>query len=254
VLERWGREADAIRRVRLEHVAQVEQFATTRRCLRETLAEALDYPPAQGKCECGRCRPREAVIINARVAGGYPIAAGQFRGWALGLYRRPGEETPGGVPGKLIEQLKYLGSEPAGRRLAGLMAERVTQSRTYRDCEVIVPVPPSDPEATDSPAVILARQIGATAGLPVAEALVSANERTPQKELTSLSAKRDNIAQAFAIASPDEVVGLRVLLVDDIFDSGATMQEAAKMLLRAGAADVRLLAAVRTSLGWRRDV
>ena len=250
----WSLEADAIRRVRLGHITQVEGFATGRRCLREALAEALDYPLAPGKCECGRCRPREAVVIDARGPGGYPIAAGEFRGWALGLYRRPGEETPGGVPGKLIEQLKYLDSEPSGRRLAGLMAKRVTQSRTYRDCEVIVPVPPSDPDATESAAVTLARQIGAMAGLPMANPLTSASERMPQKELTSLSAKQSNIAQAFAIGSPDEVAGLQVLLVDDIFDSGATMQEAAKTLLRAGAADVRLLAAVRTSFGWRRDV
>ncbi len=253
-LERWGREADAIRRVRLQQVAQVEDFVASRRCLRAILSEALGYPLAEGRCECGRCRPREAVLVPRRVPGGYPIEAGQFRGWALGLYRRPGEETPGGVPGKLIEQLKYLDSEPAGRRLAGLMARRVMESRTYRDCEVLVPVPPSDPEATDSAALFLARAIGSQAELPVAEALISAQDRVPQKELTFVSAKRDNIAQAFAVASPDEVAGLRVLLVDDIFDSGATMQEAGKMLLHAGAADVRLLAAVRTSFGWRRDV
>lgn len=258
VFHRWAQEADAIRRARLQSVAEVVSFAETRECKRRALAEALDYPLAPGRCECGVCRPREPVLSEVRVPGGYPLAAGDFRGWALGLYRRAGEETAGGTPGKMVEQLKYAGggrqSEAAGRRLAGLMGRRVAQSRTYRDCDLIVPVPPSRPGGSPDPAAFLAREIGAATKLPVAQELIAARERVPQKELTSLSAKKSNIARAFAVAQPEEVDGQRILLVDDIFDSGATMAEAARTLLRAGAADVRLLAAVRTNFGWRGDV
>lgn len=134
------------------------------------------------------------------------------------------------------------------------MGRRVAQSRTYRDCDLIVPVPPSRPGGFPDPAAFLAREIGAATKLPVAQGLIAARERVPQKELTSLSAKKSNIARAFAVAQAEEVDGQRILLVDDIFDSGATMAEAARTLLRAGAADVRLLAAVRTNFGWRGDV
>gem|GEM_PF-455244 len=258
VFDRWAHEADAIRRARLRSAEEVVSFTETRECKRRALAEALTYPLAPGRCECGACRPREPVLSEVRVPGGYPISAGDFRGWALGLYRRAGEETPGGTPGKMVEQLKYADggrkSQATGRRLALLMARRVTQSRTYRDCDLIVPVPPSRLADSLDPAAFLAREIGAATKLPVAQALSSARDRTPQKELTSLSAKKSNIARAFAVTQPERIAGRRVLLVDDIFDSGATMAEAARTLLRAGAADVRLLAAVRTNFGWRGDV
>ena len=100
---------------------------------------------------------------------------------------------------------------------------------------------------------MLAREVGRLSDLPVAESLVPARDRLPQKELTSQSAKRRNIAGAFEVVSADLIDGSTVLLLDDLYDSGATMLEAANALVRAGAKDVRMLTAVRTAFGWRRN-
>lgn len=252
-LEHWGGHADDIRRSRLQRAALVPEFVLTRRCRRRALAEALDYPLAAGKCRCDRCLTQEPARISARIPGGYPIKTGGFRGWALALYRRPGEETPAAGPAKLMERLKYAGCEASGRRLALMMNRRVRMSRTYRGCELIVPIPPSDAQAGDSAAGLLAREISRLSGIPLAEALTPTRERLPQKELSSLSEKRRNIARAFEVPDAELVADRLVLLVDDIFDSGATMQEAAETIRLAGASDVRLLTAVRTAFGWRRD-
>ncbi len=85
-------------------------------------------------------------------------------------------------------------------------------------------------------------------------ALVRATVGAPQKELASRGEKESNIEGAFEAAGAEAIRGRIVLLVDDVFDSGATMNEAANALRRAGATDVRLLAAVRTTFGWRSDV
>lgn len=253
VLERWGRCASAIRHARLAGVRQIREFAAARGCRREALAEALDYPLTASECCCDRCRRRAPVRISGRIPGGYPLRTGDFRGWALALYRRPGEDAPTEGPGMLIERLKYDGEEGCGRRLAWLMHKRVRESRTYRDCDVIVAVPASLADSEDSPAGQLAREIGRLCDMPVADVLHPAKDRLPQKELTSESAKRRNIRGAFAMESVEPIEGSIVLLVDDIYDSGATMQEAAVTLMRAGARDVRMLAAVRTAFGRRRN-
>lgn len=253
MLRAWGSQLAEIREARLERMLEVPGFVESRGCHRRWLADALDYPLEDGDCRCNRCRPRAPVRISARIPGGYPLKTGGFRGWALALYRRPGEDTPTEGPGMLVERLKCEGEEGCGRRLAWLMHRRVRESRTYRDCDVIVAVPSSDPAAADSPAEMLAREIARLSQMPVTAALLSARDRDPQKELASDSAKRRNVRGAFEVPSAAHVEGRTVLLVDDIYDSGATMEEAARTLVRAGARDVRMLAAVRTAFGWRRN-
>ncbi|MFW6155707.1 MAG: phosphoribosyltransferase family protein [Armatimonadota bacterium] len=253
VLERWARHVAEIRKARLAQAREIPKFVKTRGCRRRWLAEALGYPLMDAVCRCDRCRPKAAVRIPIRIPGGYPIKTGSFRGWALALYRRPGDDEPTEGPGMLVEKLKYEHEEGCGRRLAWLMHRRVRESRTYRDCDVIVAVPPSSGDPAEAPASLLAREIGRLSDIPVAKVLTPAKERRPQKELTSDSAKRRNISGAFEVVSAELIDGQIVLLVDDIYDSGATMHEAATALARAGARDVRMLAAVRTAFGWRRS-
>ncbi len=63
----------------------------------------------------------------------------------------------------------------------------------------------------------------------------------PQWELGA-AARRDNIRGAFAVQQANCVCGKHILLVDDIFTSGITMNECARTLKKAGAARVTGLA------------
>lgn len=61
----------------------------------------------------------------------------------------------------------------------------------------------------------------------------------PQSSLTA-EERRDNLKDVFALSENAEVNGKHILLVDDIFTTGATTKECTKVLLRAGAAEVRV--------------
>jgi ComF family protein len=58
--------------------------------------------------------------------------------------------------------------------------------------------------------------------------------------------RRENIRGAFTVAKPDEVAGHEVLLIDDVFTTGTTVSECARILRRAGASKIFVATAART--------
>lgn len=68
----------------------------------------------------------------------------------------------------------------------------------------------------------------------------------PQSGTGSPERRRANIAGAYRVIDPDAVAGKRILLIDDIVTTGATLSECAKTLLLAGAEDVCCATLART--------
>jgi predicted amidophosphoribosyltransferase len=58
--------------------------------------------------------------------------------------------------------------------------------------------------------------------------------------------RRENMRSAFAVARPQEISGREVLLVDDVYTTGTTLSECAKILKRAGASKVLVATVART--------
>ena len=78
----------------------------------------------------------------------------------------------------------------------------------------------------------------------MAAAITRTRPTRPQKEISTLAQKRANVAGAFAASG--EARGKRVLMVDDLYDSGATLDEAARVLRAAGASSICVLTLTRT--------
>ncbi len=110
--------------------------------------------------------------------------------------------------------------------------------------DVIVPVPLASDRKRKrgyNQAALLAKGISRQMGIPVAErALVRRRKTTPQKEL-SKQERRKNLEQAFEGESSYIKRGEIVLLVDDIYTTGATAQACSRALLSAGAGKVYVL-------------
>lgn len=71
---------------------------------------------------------------------------------------------------------------------------------------------------------------------------------TPPQSLLGREARRWNLEHAFRLGRPERLTGKSVLLVDDIFTTGATLEAAAKVLKRAGARLIGYFVLARTHL------
>jgi ComF family protein len=103
---------------------------------------------------------------------------------------------------------------------------------------------------------MLAEAVSAISGVPVVHAALKRIKATPQQVGLSQAERATNVQGAFRV--PDsgkiEVAGRRLILVDDVLTSGATVDACTRALLRAGAANVdvlvfaRVVAAARTPI------
>lgn len=150
-----------------------------------------------------------------------------------------------GVIRKAILQLKYHNAVGLGRYLAGLL--EVTYHRAGWDAEVVVPVPIGEMKREQrgyNQAERLAQPLAEALQLNYyPEALKRFHEISSQVGLNELE-RHANVRKAF-VATAKYVKGQKVLLVDDVFTSGATMQAAARELIEAGAGLVWCLAVAK---------
>jgi len=76
-----------------------------------------------------------------------------------------------------------------------------------------------------------------------------------QAKLTSRPARYENVKSAFSVGNKEALAGKKLLLLDDIFTTGATMEAARKALLKAGALEVRCITlCVRVPRTMRKSV
>ena len=91
-----------------------------------------------------------------------------------------------------------------------------------------------------------AHTIGKILKIPVSDGLVKQKETKPQKIFEQHYGKADNVKDAFTCQNQKEIMGKSILLIDDIYDSGATIKEIGRMLAKAGAAETAPLVIAKT--------
>jgi len=89
-----------------------------------------------------------------------------------------------------------------------------------------------------------AGRLAARLGVPLVPALRKVRPTQPQKDFTNAAQKAENIKGAFECAAP--VQGKTLLVVDDVYDSGATLKEAGRILKQAGAGRLYAFCIART--------
>jgi ComF family protein len=147
-----------------------------------------------------------------------------------------------GVAKEIVHALKYKGYTRVVEKVAAPLMAGVVDGRSF-DAVAAVPLHRFRlAKRGFNQAELLARGVAARIGAPYAEALRATRRTRDQVELTA-SGRLENVRGAYTTKGP--VTG-RVLLVDDVYTTGATSSECAGALLGSGAREVHVLTLCRT--------
>lgn len=190
-----------------------------------------------GEARCGLCRRLEPPFAKAVAYGSYD----------------------GGLR-ELIHLLKYEQVRPASMVLGRMLAEALSglNSCWTEGPVMVVPVPLHARKLRQrgfNQSELIARaamkqdalKMGAGGSRLVLQSRVLERRRETQSQ-TGLTRhqRRENIRGSFAVVRPKEIVGREILLVDDVFTTGTTVSECARVLRRAGASKVYVATVART--------
>jgi len=137
-----------------------------------------------------------------------------------------------------VHQFKYRPCRSLGSPLGEWMSTNV---HMVRDIDLVMPVPLHVSRLKErgfNQALLLAHRMSETHRIPFScDNLCRTRHTRPQVELTGVERIR-NVAGAFTLRQPEVVVDRSIVLIDDVFTTGATMNECASVLKQAGAAHV----------------
>lgn len=195
-------------------------------------------PVDAGQCFCSACKKKAPIApLTRRLEAAVPGGAG-FPCRSPLSYRREVVEA--------IRRFKFQGKKSLAKPLARLMAQAADFPEQP---ELIAFVPLSKNHRRErgyNQSEALAEELGKLLGIPVKSVLEKVGENKTQ-HLLSAKERRRNVRNVYRASA--EVRGKKILLVDDIVTTGATLRECAGQLYRAGAQRVFALCAADAELG-----
>ena len=147
----------------------------------------------------------------------------------------------------VIHGFKYQG-KTHGLASFQAMLKMLPEPAISEPPELIMPVPLHDRKLRQrgfNQAALLARAFFPQARRRIKTDLLLRQVNTGPQTSLSGKARRQNLKNAFAVRNPELVRGKRVLLVDDVFTTGTTVNECARVLKKAGALRVEVLTLAR---------
>jgi len=188
------------------------------------------FPDASGgDHQCGVCLERPPQFIAARAWACYPRE----------------DDHP---LREVVQKFKYARKVSLGRPLGRLMARGCQEFLREIDPDVIVPVPLYPKRLRwrgFNQSVLLAREVSRAYGIPMDPFLLQRRHETAAQTRLAEEERRRNVRGAFKLDSDRPIRGKRFLIVDDVYTSGATVNECSRTLKQGGATEIYVLTLAR---------
>ncbi len=153
----------------------------------------------------------------------------------------------GGAAAEAIQRFKYSPAPHLSKQLSGLL-EMAACTISPPDAIVPVPLHPKRLRTRGfNQSALLARPLSITLDAPFCPSILRRIRDTQNQAGLSRAERVINLKGAFSIQKAKRIAGRRVLLIDDVITTTATVREAAITLLQSGAASVEVIALARAS-------
>ena len=159
------------------------------------------------------------------------------------------------VLGDLVYRSKpYQGDFTSARRqvadeIVERMAQFIQSHPTYARAEIIAAVPPSIPGRPNLPAYLVEQPAACLGKVNGTAWITKVRPTRPMKDCKTIQEKIDNVRGAFTLTSQGsaQIQGRSVIVLDDIYQTGFTLNEVGRVMIASGAREVLGLVATKTA-------
>jgi ComF family protein len=172
--------------------------------------------------------------------GGRKVLLEKRQNLGILLYLFPYEPWLGVDMGNAVRALKYSGYQGIAKEIAELLCEVLLKFPIYLEADIITEIPlhpARQRERGFNQSAMLAENLAHLINLPY-RSLLNRGKNTRQQAELSMWERELNVKGAFNILPINNLKGKTIILVDDQATTGATLDNAAGVLLKAGAEQV----------------
>lgn len=140
----------------------------------------------------------------------------------------------GGVVQRLLHELKYNNRPEIGVRIGNLYGQELLEAGFNNSFDLIVPVPLHRSRLRKrgyNQSAKFAEGLAAVLGVPWEESIAVRMHSTTTQTRKGRAARWQNVGEAFSAASKEQIRGKRILLVDDVITTGATLEACGQHLV-----------------------
>lgn len=144
--------------------------------------------------------------------------------------------TPHSPYSRILFELKYHNHPEVGKTMGRIMAEELKATSFFDGIDLIVPIPLSRKKKRQrgyNQSDWIAWGISEATGIPTDTTSVVRTKSNPSQTTLDHRQRRENVRDIFAVRHPESLEGRRILLVDDVITTGATMLSCAETIARA---------------------
>lgn len=149
---------------------------------------------------------------------------------------------------EVIHKFKYRGKIAVGKIMGRLMAEYDCPSLRISEFTLIMPVPLHSKRLRErgfNQSVILGREIARRFLIPLDFLTLNRHIDTVSQIHLGKKERESNVRGAFEVTHPEKISDRKIILVDDVYTTGSTVRECARVLMKNGATSVAVLTLAR---------
>ena len=157
------------------------------------------------------------------------------RGWALLKFQKTG------IVQNLLHELKYNNHPEIGERLGKILSMNLLEGGLGAEFDWLIPVPLHKHRIRTrgyNQSAMIAKGMAEILQVPFSDSIIRRTAATKSQTKKSKLERWENVNYAFEVVDPTLISSKRILIVDDVVTTGATIEACAKILLSAGASEI----------------